>query len=628
MSAFTTAVRTSNDPSQGVLRTRGENGMPELTVAGHGYSPLAYFEKTCRDLEFARHLQFINTCIREAESENDATKVVELFLMMFQTRACRGGKGDKLPFYNMMQILYTRFPATCLSLIEDIPHYGYWKDLLLLIRHVKMDHFQGVDYSPLINRCYEVMAKAIQDDYAKLQSGSKDLSFVGKFAPRGGKEFDKKFGAVSEIIKYMYPELVGSALLGKPKQEITEAWNHAKKEYRKVVVALAMAINVPEQLMCSLRWQEINFAKNVTSLCMSRNMNAFLNQTKNGQVKHPGVQDRILCAEHVIENLSKLAGKVLDPHELVEKVLHERNLPSASKAVISAQWNKIREGTIEHAVAQAAGEGNDSFQLSNLVPMADVSGSMSGIPMKVCIALSILLSEITNEKFRDLILTFSSDCRWEDFSDCTTFVDKVQKLSRMHWGMSTNFTLAMERIAKIVKDNGLSVEQTPDLVVFSDMQFDDSYNERSYYSYSSSENQDWSTMYETNVAMFHDLGMEMDGVPRPVPKIVFWNLRSDTVGYPVEANQPGVVTMSGYNPSLMKFFLTGQLNDGVEEEVVDEETGEVKTVRREITPLDNFKTIMSDSMLDIVRAKLVLSQEGILANFGTQGDPNEATLFE
>ena len=627
MSAFTTAVRSSVDPSQGVLRTYGENGMPELTVTGHGYTPLAYFEKTCRDLAFESHLEFIDACIREATSENDPTKVVELFLMMMQVRDCRGGKGDKLPFYNMMQIMFARFPATTMSLIENIPHYGYWKDLLLLVKHVTLNPFQGVDYSPLIDRCYAVMAKGILEDDAKLKSGSTELSFVGKFAPREDKEFEKNFRSMSNIIKNMYPEDVGSSLRGKSKAEIVAAWNRAKGKYRRVVVPLATALNVPEQFMCSMRWQEINFAR-VTSLCMSRNMNAFLNQTKDGQVKHPGSQDRILCAEHVIENLSKLSGKVLNPHELVTKVLNNHNLTPASKAVISAQWNKVREGTVEQAAAQSAEEGKETFQLSALVPIGDVSGSMHGIPKEVCIALSLLLSEITHKKFRDLILTFSSDCRWEDFSDCTTFVDKVYKLSKMHWGMSTNFVLAMQRIAKIVEDNGLTSGETPNLVVFSDMQFDAAFQEQSYYGSSSSSNKvEWSTMHEKIVAMFHDLGMRMDGAPRPAPKIVFWNLRSDTVGYPAEATQPGVVTMSGYNPSLMKFFLTGQL-DGEEVEVVDEETGEIKTVRREITPLESFKNVMSDSRLDLVRAKLVNSSEGILAKFGTDVDPNEATLFE
>ena len=188
----------------------------------------------------------------------------------------------------------------------------------------------------------------------------------------------------------------------------------------------------------------------------------------------------------------------------------------------------------------------------------------------------------------------------------------------------------MERIAKIVEDNQLTSEQTPDLVVFSDMQFDEAYYERSYgyKSKSTSENQDWSTMYEKIVLIFHDLGMRMDSAPRPAPKIVFWNLRSDTVGYPAEATQPGVVTMSGYNPSLMKFFLTGQLNEGVKEEIIDEETGEITTVHREITPLDNFKAIMSDSMLDIIRAKLLLSNEGILSKFGAEDKNEEAGVAE
>ena len=38
--------------------------------------------------------------------------------------------------------------------------------------------------------------------------------------------------------------------------------------------------------------------------------------------------------------------------------------------------------------------------------------------------------------------------------------------------MSTNFYKAFTRIAKIVEDNGISVQDTPDMVVFSDMQFD------------------------------------------------------------------------------------------------------------------------------------------------------------
>jgi len=240
---------------------------------------------------------------------------------------------------------------------------------------------------------------------------------------------------------------------------------------------------------------------------------------------------------------------------------------------------------------------------------------MGGTPMEVAIALSILISEIVHENFRDLVLTFSSDPQWEDFSGCTTLVQKVQKLQRAHWQMSTDFYKAMERIADIVEKNGLTAEQTPDLVVLSDMQFDTACrNVTGYYDDSSSPSSAWDIMHERITKKFEDLGKRMDGVPRLPPRIVYWNLRSDTVDYPVAATQEGVITMSGYNPSLMKFFLSGQLQ-GETEEVVDEETGEVNTVTKQISPLESFKKVMADPRLDMIRSKLAESSEKLLADF-------------
>jgi len=252
--------------------------------------------------------------------------------------------------------------------------------------------------------------------------------------------------------------------------------------------------------------------------------------------------------------------------------------------------------------------------LASLIPMCDVSGSMSGIPMIVAIALSILLSEICHENFRDLVLSFSSDPVWEDLKGCTGLCDKVRKLQCSNWGMSTDFYKAFTRIAKIVEDNGISVEDTPDMVVFSDMQFDASLGGSSYGYGGGAKPKSWNTMHKRIVKMFNDLGMRMDGAPRTPPKIVYWNLRSDTVDYPAAADQEGVATMSGYSPSLMKFFISGQLQDETVE-VVDEDTGEVKLVKKQITPLDSFMKVLSDSRLDMVRAKLAISDEGLLSKF-------------
>ena len=83
--------------------------------------------------------------------------------------------------------------------------------------------------------------------------------------------------------------------------------------------------------------------------------------------------------------------------------------------------------------------------------------------------------------------------------------------------------------------------------------------------------------------------------------------------------------MSGYNPSLMKFFLSGQL-EGKKVETVDDETGEVNIVTKQITPLESFKTVMADSRLNMIRVKLAESQEGILAKFSFDDEITEETV--
>ena len=144
--------------------------------------------------------------------------------------------------------------------------------------------------------------------------------------------------------------------------------------------------------------------------------------------------------------VSALKGKQLFPHQLVEEVLTPKSsgrfsgdeVSAAVSLVLNAQWEAMRTGLLEQvearkaelmraaalldhaeAVSEAvrgcttAWAGRALFVaaevladaavsagasrplgLSRLVCMADVSGSMSGTPMHVAIALGILVSEV------------------------------------------------------------------------------------------------------------------------------------------------------------------------------------------------------------------------------------------
>jgi hypothetical protein len=46
------------------------------------------------------------------------------FVLAFQTRWCRGGKGERKIFYHLLVVLYERYAAVLVDLVELIPTYG------------------------------------------------------------------------------------------------------------------------------------------------------------------------------------------------------------------------------------------------------------------------------------------------------------------------------------------------------------------------------------------------------------------------------------------------------------------------------------------------------------------------
>jgi uncharacterized protein with von Willebrand factor type A (vWA) domain len=90
--------------------------------------------------------------------------------------------------------------------------------------------------------------------------------------------------------------------------------------------------------------------------------------------------------------------------------------------------------------------------------MVDVSGSMFGTPMEVSIALSIGLSEITHEAFKDLVLTFSSQPTFHKLDPTDTIVQKVRSLASAPWGISTIFLAAYNLILGVVQRHKLAHE--------------------------------------------------------------------------------------------------------------------------------------------------------------------------
>eukprot|EP00603_Paraphysomonas_imperforata_P004490 CAMPEP_0114426064 /NCGR_PEP_ID=MMETSP0103-20121206/7583_1 /TAXON_ID=37642 ORGANISM="Paraphysomonas imperforata, Strain PA2" /NCGR_SAMPLE_ID=MMETSP0103 /ASSEMBLY_ACC=CAM_ASM_000201 /LENGTH=702 /DNA_ID=CAMNT_0001594969 /DNA_START=42 /DNA_END=2150 /DNA_ORIENTATION=- len=636
MSAFKDQVLKDMD----VCTVRGENGHIALTAQGLGDTLLALFDRFFQGISERDLRDFLVQILKEARETNSNEQVVNTFVMAFNTRWCRGGKGAKKCFYTALKALFEEFPVAVVKVLPLIPQFGYWKDLLLLAEEIKSAPALGVDYSQLLEAIWTIYGTQLLKDYTLLQEhkasgaeGKPSLSFAGKWAPREGNHFDKQLNAVSSISKVMFgqdgsnddavvreedvvvnmdgneitmtePQL--GALAGKPR----------KVKYRMVISALTASLDVAEVKMAGGNYAGINISS-VPSKCMTKFAKAFANEElkrmpdaseEHTGNRYPHREDRVECRQHLIDSVVNgkgVQGSQNYPHEYVEKVFSGGRMSTTMKLTVNAQWKSMRESILAMVEQRAVSlqEGSDSvvktkgmtkFSLGNTIPLSDVSGSMSGTPMMVSIAMGILCSELTNEAFRDLVLTFTSDAKWEDLGSCGSFTDKVEKLRRAPWGGSTNFYAAMTRVADVVRKAKLKQEDIPNLLVVSDMQFNQAQGRGS----------GWSTAAKEIKLLFHMLGVEVHGEPLQPPTIIFWNVRG-SVGYPAAADEEGVMLLSGYSPALMKFVLSGELE---EEEVVEEVTdsGDVLVKKRkvQVTPTEAMKKVLYEAALDPVREAL------------------------
>jgi hypothetical protein len=223
---------------------------------------------------------------------------------------------------------------------------------------------------------------------------------------------------------------------------------------------------------------------------------------------------------------------------------------------------------------------------------------MDGIPMIVAISLGILVSELSNPAFRNRFITFHENPTWVSLEGITSLRDKVVKTKGAPWGGSTNFEAALTMILKVAVEKKLTPEEIPDVIVFSDMQL----NQAGEYG---------ETMHDLIKRRFAEAGKEICGRPYGIPKIIYWNLRANTVGFPVQANAPNTQLLSGFSPSLLKLLLDGE-SLGTEEVTPD---GTI--INKEITPEETLRKALDDENYDSIRSILSASNEGLLSKYSS-----------
>ena len=112
----------------------GENDCPALESTSELL--VDFFFQLVRGLDKTKIISYIQKIKNEYEETKNIQLFTDLFVLTFQTRDIRNGKGERDLFYTMFLALQEHFPVEILLLIPCISVYGSYLDLCKLMKRV------------------------------------------------------------------------------------------------------------------------------------------------------------------------------------------------------------------------------------------------------------------------------------------------------------------------------------------------------------------------------------------------------------------------------------------------------------------------------------------------------------
>jgi len=367
-----------------------------------------------------------------AENEIEA-KFIKAFLedrllatkMAFYARDIRGGLGERRTFRIILKYLANLHPEIVIKNLENIPFYGRWDDLYVLVG------------TPVEETMWDFMREQWKIDLTAMNKG-KPVSLLGKWL--------KSVNTSSQESRYL-------GKLTAKKLGLSE------KQYRKTLSKLRTYIDVVEKKMTANEWDKIQYA-NVPSRAMAIYRNAFMRHDPNGF-------DEFI--ERVRQGKEKIKADTLYPYDIIERMGYGDFDLSFIKydPVLEEQWKALPN--------YVNGE-------HNVLVMADTSGSMTGRPMATSVGLAIYFAERNKGIWHNKFITFSSEPSFVELKGDTLY-EKIRCVPEIV--ENTDLEAALRLILDTAIKHNLTQEDMPEsLIIISDMQFDNatvSYGDMTFY---------------------------------------------------------------------------------------------------------------------------------------------------
>ena len=481
-----------------------ENGAAGYRTTGHSLLDLNFKVSSLRNREEALIVKYF----MEAYYEGRKYAVKWLFFL----RDILEGLGERRTFRVCLKYLAISHPETVKAVLDLVPEYGRFDDLLCLLD------------TPVCDEVCAFFKQQLDKDMASVKAG-KPVSLLAKWLPSSNTSSRETRRMASVVAKKL---------------------GMGERSYRRMLTKLRSYSNVLETKLSASRWSEINYEA-VPAKANLKYEEAFLRHDRLGREAY---------FKKVLTEGGKLNTAGLMPYEIVHR-MQGSSYPYAIKDDVLAElmWQKIRQDGfqnnwgLERCIVVADGSG------SMLTP---VSGSTTVTAMDVCNSLAIYFAEQLGGVFHNKAITFSSRPQFIDLEAGRSLKEKLEIMRLHNEVANTNIEAVFDLLLAMAMDEHVPAEQLPkQVLIISDMEFDAA-NRPSYWDRAVVP---WKPF---NQALFQTIKQKFEAAGYAMPQLVFWNVcgRTDTV--PMADNDKDICLLSGFSQNAMKAAANKEAQDPYE----------------------------------------------------------------
>jgi Mg-chelatase subunit ChlD len=474
-----------------------ENGALAFESSGDVF--VDFFTSVVRNTTPSKALESFQTCWNASPST-----AVQLLLNL---RSVKSGKGEKFLGQNLFGPVFLSLPpAVVEQFLQEYLKAGYVKDLVVVSESLLRVGRETEGYNLPATKIIQFLSSLVQQDASALQADpTASVSLTAKWLPTENGPYPLTLRLLRQALRLNM------------------------KEYRVLISSLRKRIGTLERALATHQTESIVFTA-LPAICHRKNRTA-LSRKENS--KGQELPERVVLSERyaaykqgLTAGTETIKSMGSEPHILTQAAEKSSGLDP----VIEAQWKTLVEAL------------GASGKFSQTQAVVDVSGSMSGEPVEVAVALGLIVSELTEEPFKNKVITFHEHPSMFSLTG-TSLGSRVRELKKAPWGGNTDLFAVFKLLVTVAQTYSLRPEQmVKTLFIFTDMQFDacGRHNE---------------TTYQAIQNLYGAAGYE-------VPSLVFWNLRDSVCkAIPVIHGQIKCALISGFSPQMLKLFLDGDITN-------------------------------------------------------------------